>query len=201
MSEEAKTSNKLTIIMLIVMFVSPILLSEYVFNYTDFLKMRGTSNHGALIDPPRALGDLALIDPLNDQRNDSLFEKWSLVYLSRTCDEACMKNVYLIRQIHTAMDKHSLRVQKVLFLTEQSSGDLKEQLSDYAGQQLINNEHVEVHDLLNKFKLDESDKPLEAGRIYIIDPLGNLMMSFKKDTNPRDIHTDLKKLLRGSRIG
>ena len=55
--------------------------------------------------------------------------------------------------------------------------------------------------LLLKFRLNDADDPLKAERIYIIDPLGNLMMSYSPGVNPRDIHNDLKKLLRGSRIG
>ena len=201
MNEEVKKSNKITIIMLVVMFVSPLLLSWFVFNHTDYLAMRGTSNKGDLIEPTKPLGDLALIDPFNDERQDSLYEKWSLVYVSRVCEEQCMKNVYTIRQIHTMMDKHSLRVQKVLLLKDQIPAELKEELTDYVGQQFINNELIDVDNLINNFKLSESDDPLEANRIYIVDPLGNLMMKFEPDSNPKDIYKDLKKLLRGSRIG
>ena len=201
MNEEVKKSNKITIIMLVVMFVSPLLLSWFVFNHTDYLAMRGTSNKGDLIEPTKPLGDLALIDPFNDERQDSLYEKWSLVYVSRVCEEQCMKNVYTIRQIHTMMDKHSLRVQKVLLLKDQAPAELKEELTEYVGQQFINNELIDVDNLINNFKLSESDDPLEANRIYIVDPLGNLMMKFEPDSNPKDIYKDLKKLLRGSRIG
>ena len=201
MNEEVKKNNKITIIMLVVMFVSPLLLSWFVFNHTDYLAMRGTSNKGDLIEPAKPLGDLALIDPFNDERQDSLYEKWSLVYVSRVCEEQCMKNVYTIRQIHTMMDKHSLRVQKVLLLKDQIPAELKEELTDYVGQQFINNELIDVDSLINNFKLSESDDPLEANRIYIVDPLGNLMMKFEPDSNPKDIYKDLKKLLRGSRIG
>ena len=201
MSEEIKKNNKLTIIFVVVMFLSPVFLSWYVFNYTDFLEMRGMSNKGQLIDPPRPLGDLALIDPLKDDRKDSLFGKWTLIYVAATCDEACKENVYRMRQTHMSMDKHSLRVQKALLLIEQPISELKEMMVNFRGQQIINNELLDVDELLKKFQLNEADKPLEAHRLYIIDPLGNLMMSYEPDANPRDIYKDLKKLLRGSRIG
>ena len=204
MSEEiqnVKKSNRWTIILFVVMFVSPLCLSWYVFNYTDYLEMRGMSNKGELIVPVRPLGDLALIDPFQDDRKESLYGKWSLTYVAANCDKACMDNVYLMRQTHVSMDKHSLRVQKVLFLTGQSISDLKGILVDYKGQQIINNDLVDVDELLNNFRLNKSDNPIEAHRIYIIDPLGNLMMSYEVDTNPREIYKDLKKLLRGSRIG
>ena len=204
MSKEAevkKGNNKLTIIVLVFMFISPVILSWYVFNYTDFLEARGVSNKGELIEPPRPLGDLALIDPLNDERKDSLFGKWTLAYVTQSCEKTCLNNVYRMRQIHIAMDKHSLRVQKALLLTEQSIDELKEKLVDFRGQQIFDTEVIGANALLKQFQLSETDKPLEAARIYIIDPLGNLMMSYQPDTNPRDIYTDLKKLLRGSRIG
>lgn len=201
MNEEVKKKNRITLIMLGVFFSSPLVLSWFIFNYTDFLEMRGTSNRGELIQPPKQLGDLQLIDPFNQERNDSLFNKWSLVYVSSECDEACINSLYTIRQIHIRMDKHSLRVQRVLLITNETVDELKEKLSDYVGQQLINNESVDVNELVKKFKIAESDKPLQANRLYIVDPLGNLMMSYLPDTNPQDIYKDLKKLLRGSRIG
>ncbi len=200
-TENKKNNNKLTIILFIALFASPLFLSWYVFNYTDYLEMRGMSNKGDLIDPARPLGDLALIDPLNEEREDSLHGKWSLAYVATTCDKQCMDNVYRMRQIHVSMDKHSLRVQKVLFLTEQNANELKELLVEFKGQQVIDAASIDAGTLLEKFRLNDADNPLEAERLYIIDPLGNLMMNYQPDANPRDIYKDLKKLLRGSRIG
>ena len=37
--------------------------------------------------------------------------------------------------------------------------------------------------------------------IYLIDPLGNLMLRFPEDVDPRKMHKDLVRLLRASRIG
>lgn len=199
--DDIKTNNKITIVLVVLLFISPLFLSWYVFNYTDFLEARGTSNNGDLIVPVRPIGDLPLKDPYNDERNDSIFGKWNLVYVTDTCDKQCEENIYIIRQTHLSMDKHSLRVQKVLFLTEQSVDQVKAMLTNYRGQQIINNESINVYDVLEKFRLNEVDDPLKANRLYIVDPLGNLMMSYEPGINPRKIYKDLKKLLRGSRIG
>jgi hypothetical protein len=40
-----------------------------------------------------------------------------------------------------------------------------------------------------------------AGRIYIVDPLGNLMMSYAPDAPQKALLEDLKKLLKLSHIG
>ncbi len=205
MTDEKKTvtkkNNPLLIITISLLFLSPVVVSWLVFNYTDFIKIRGTSNKGELIIPPRPIADLNLIDPLNAERRDSLHGKWSLVYVAKVCDEPCLQNVYRIRQIHLAMDKHSLRVQKVLLLTAQEADEIASLLTDYAGQQVIDTALMDTDKLLKFYQLNDLDKPLEAGRLYIIDPLGNLMMYFHADANPRDIMNDLKKLLRASRIG
>jgi cytochrome oxidase Cu insertion factor (SCO1/SenC/PrrC family) len=202
MSEQGNNKkNKITIILVVVAFTSPLILSWFIFNHTNFLEMRGMSNLGELIEPPRPIDDLSLIDPLNADRKESLHGKWSMVYLAKTCDKACMDNVYRMRQIHIAMDKHSLRVQKVLFLTQQGTTELSGLFNDFAGQQVINTDLINTSALLDKFRLTSTDKPLQAGRIYIVDPMGNLMMSFQPDANPRDIMKDLHKLLRASRIG
>jgi hypothetical protein len=40
-----------------------------------------------------------------------------------------------------------------------------------------------------------------AGRIYLVDPLGNLLMSYAPDAPDKALLTDVKKLLRLSHIG
>jgi hypothetical protein len=48
----------------------------------------------------------------------------------------------------------------------------------------------------------EISEPLEeAGRIFIVDPLGNLMMSYSRAIEPKGLLQDMKKLLKLSHIG
>jgi hypothetical protein len=55
--------------------------------------------------------------------------------------------------------------------------------------------------LLALFPSIEGGQPLDARRIYMVDPLGNLMMSYAPGTDPRSIYQDIKKLLKLSHIG
>ena len=192
--------NKLFIVLIIVVFCSPIIFSWLALK-TDIVSIRGTSNKGELITPPRPIQDIALIEPLNDQRQDSMHGKWSMVYVARRCDQVCMDNVYRMRQLHIAMDKHSLRVQKVLLLTEQTPQSMIDQLTSFAGQQFMDLSNVNVDELINTFRFSEGEDPFNQHRLYIVDPMGNLMMRYQPDVNPRDIMKDLKKLLKFSRIG
>ena len=43
--------------------------------------------------------------------------------------------------------------------------------------------------------------PGAADRVYLIDPLGNLMMCYAVDARPKGMLEDLKKLLRLSHVG
>jgi hypothetical protein len=47
----------------------------------------------------------------------------------------------------------------------------------------------------------EDADPLISGRIYLVDPLGNLMMSYGSRSEAKGILSDLKKLLKLSHIG
>jgi hypothetical protein len=40
-----------------------------------------------------------------------------------------------------------------------------------------------------------------SGKLYVVDPLGNLMMSYPGDAPPKSILTDLERLLKLSHIG
>jgi len=200
-NENINKKNKIIITAIIIAFIGPLILSWFVFNHTNFLEVRGTSNYGQIITPPIQLEDLSLIDPLNTERNDTLHGKWSMIYVAESCDEICMENVYRMRQIHMGIGKHSLRVQKVLFLTNQHPGELSKLFINYAGQQVISPDSVDLDALLDKFRSEKVINPTKAGHIYISDPLGNLMMSYPSDINPKGILKDLKKLLRASRIG
>ena len=197
---EQNKRNKLTIIIITVAFLSPVILSWWYLNYTNVVTEGKKSNHGDLILPPHPIENLQLHDPVAD-KDYELYGKWNLVYVASSCDEKCVDNLYRMRQLHISMDKHSLRVQRVLLLTDPYKQNLKELFTEYAGQRIIEINKIDIRKLLGQFRLNEADDPLNANRLYIIDPLGNLMMSYQPDINPRGIMQDLKKLLKASRIG
>jgi len=199
--ENPNKKNKIIIIVIVLVFIAPSILSWYIFNHTDYLESRGTSNYGQIITPPIQLENLSLIDPLDTQRMDTLYGKWSMIYVAELCDDICMQNVYRMRQIHIGMGKHSLRVQKVLFLIDQDLDELSSLLANYKGQQVISTNTIDIDILLEKFRIKNIKDPSRSQRIYISDPLGNLMMSYPPNINPQGILKDLKKLLRTSRIG
>lgn len=198
---EQNKKNKLIIIIVTLAFFSPLIVSWWVLNYTSYVDEGDKSNYGDLILPPVEIGDLDLVIISDPNTEHKLKGKWNLVYVSETCDQQCIESLYRMRQIHIAMDKYSLRIQRVLFITSGKEQEFNVLLKDFPRQRVIVNNNIVSAELLDKFRLDNSVDPSSANKIYIIDPMGNLMMHYPPDINPRSIMKDLKKLLKASRIG
>ena len=129
--------------------------------------------------------------------------KWILITFSPAeCLSPCEKNLYNMRQVIAAQGEEAKRVQSVFIVTDPKAlAWLHYAIKDYPGMQAIVGPMEEVKALARQFSLaDES--PLDGGhRIYLVDPLGNLMMSYPAGADPTGIRKDLARLLRVSQIG
>ncbi len=110
------------------------------------------------------------------------------------CEKQCQDQLYLTRQLRIAINKDFERVRRVVF---EPSGALSETLK------------AEHQDLLELGALPETyqaafqgDKFNHVGeQIFLIDPLGNLMMYYDSSVNFRGMLKDLQKLLKISQVG
>ena len=107
-----------------------------------------------------------------------------------------------MRQIRLATGKYAPRIQRLLILFDSGQQALSSELfKKYSGQLVLVANETAAHGLLENFKLADSDQPLTTSRLYIIDPQGNLMMSYPADTDPRGIIKDFVRLLKYTRAG
>ena len=193
--------SRLTILLLFAVFLAPGVGSWILYKYTDLGRDGGAASLGDLIQPPRTLENVDLHNPYKPEDEVELHRKWSLLYLTdENCNHKCVENVYRMRQIRQAIGEHFDRVQRVLLVKQISDQPkLTDRLKDYQGQLILSSEKVSPA-FINAFKVEGIDDPFSGGRLYIIDPLGNLMMSYAADQNPIDIIKDLKRIFRVSRI-
>ena len=196
-----KSRNQAILIILFAVFALPPLLSWYAFNYTDLGKQRSTGGHGTLIAPPRPLPDWDLVD--QGGAPAPLHGKWTLMYpLNGECSEPCLRNLYRMRQLRLATGKYADRVQRaVLVVNRDRNAVTGEQLQDYPGQLLLFPENMDGDALRSLFELSTGDRPFAEERLYLVDPLGNLMMSYAGTADPKGIIKDLTRLLKYSRTG
>jgi hypothetical protein len=187
----------------------------------------GRVNTGELIQPARPLPALAL--PLlasgNTQPN-FLKGKWTFLYvIAGPCGEVCRTRLYDTRQVRVALDRDMNRVQRVFiadpgccdaqFLHDQHP-DLIVIRADAADAPLL----ALLPGLYASATVDNPSPPqtpagmstpdaaaapggttVLAPRVYLIDPLGNLMMSYAADAKSKGMLEDMKRLLRLSSIG
>ena len=196
-----KSRKTVILVCLFAVFALPPLLSWYAFHYTDLGKQRGTGEHGTLITPPRPLPAWTLVG--QDGAATSLHGKWTLVYpLRGKCREACLQNLYRMRQLRLAAGKNADRVQRAVLVVNGDRNALAgEQLQDFPGQLVLFPEDMDGDALQSLFGLSSGDRPFAEERLYLVDPLGNLMMSYAGTVDPGGIIKDLARLLKYSRIG
>ncbi|NKB36313.1 MAG: hypothetical protein GKR93_03975 [Gammaproteobacteria bacterium] len=201
-SEDPGKLNKLVLPAIIVIFTAPMLISWWLLTQTDYSRDASEVSHGELFVPARPLPDTKLLDILDPEQHSNLHGKWSLVVIHRSeCDRPCFDSLYKIRQIRLATGKYSKRIQRVLV----SHGDFytrieSKLLEQFKGQLYLDLERQPAT-FIENFKADKNTGLQGEGELFLIDPLGNLMMYYPADTQPSGIIKDLKRLLRYSRIG
>jgi hypothetical protein len=185
-------------------FFAPLALSFYLY-YGNYWHPGGRVNAGELIDPARPLPALRL--PLAAPANGSdalqtnpqfLTRKWTLLYVQHgRCDAECLKALYDTRQVRLALDREMDRVQRV-FIGNADCCDLKELLAAHPDLIAIRSSSADEPLLA---MLPQRLGELNSHRVYLIDPLGNLMMFYAADAKPKGMLEDMKRLLRLSSIG
>jgi cytochrome oxidase Cu insertion factor (SCO1/SenC/PrrC family) len=192
---------------LALMFFGPLGVSFYLYYGHVSWHPGGRVNAGNLIVPPRPLPSLAL--PLQSSgETDSSFltHKWTLLYVQQgACAERCRTSLYQTRQVRLALDRDMDRVQRV-FIADADCCDLQflhEQHPDLIAVRM-NPAAAPLLELLPHRGPDNAGAvrgDANAENIYLIDPLGNLMMSYAPDAKPKGMLEDMKRLLRLSHIG
>jgi len=184
------------------LFFVPLAVAFWMYYGPTGWRPAGDTSKGDLIEPARPLATIAL--PTADDGQTSaefLRGKWSMVYVGDgLCDERCRKALYLTRQSRIALNKDMDRVQRVFLVTGRccDRGFLAEEHPDLVVARV---DDAASAALLEPFPTYGGVPLADAGRIYLVDPLGNLMMSYAPGAPDKALLTDVKKLLRLSHIG
>ncbi|MGH8178058.1 MAG: SCO family protein [Steroidobacter sp.] len=192
--EPGTDRSRAPIWILITLFFASLLVAFAL--YYGGWRPSGATNHGELIDPPRPLPQVALTSSSNAPLDPKLLQdKWTLVYIGEgRCGARCREALTLMRQTRLALNDDLTRVQRVFLATEPCC-DQQYLEAEHAGLVTVKMDSPASVSLLEHFPDPQS------GRIYIVDPLGNLMMNYAADAEPTGLLDDMKKLLKLSHIG
>jgi len=191
MSNEKPKKSLLSLWLLLVLCAAPVVAS-YVAYY--FWQPSGHVNYGELIGPrplPDARFTLADGAPFPWH---NLKGKWVLAIVdSGNCDAYCQSKLLYMRQARLAQGKEMDRIERAWLIADDAK-PAPATVAEYQGTWLI---RAADSEFLKLFPAPRAS----ADHIYIIDPLGNLMMRFPRDADPRKMVKDIARLLKASGIG
>ncbi|MBS0387544.1 MAG: hypothetical protein JSR15_03600 [Proteobacteria bacterium] len=204
--------NRKPVLLLVVLFLAPLAAAFWLY-YGSSWRPALRTNHGTLVGPV-TLPELAL--PLASAKAATtavpaaasgvpaamgaasvLRGKWTLLVVGAGeagCDVPCRGTLIYARQTWLSLAQLSSRVQRVL-LAGAGCCDLDYLQREHAGLIALDASGAAAAPLLRLLP-----EPRE-NTIYVVDPLGNLMMRYDVRQDPKGLREDLKKLLELSHIG
>jgi hypothetical protein len=197
-------SSRQAIVLLVLIFTAPAFVA-WVMHHSGEQGWRpgGMTNKGILVHPARPLDLPAAMRVGNKSVNDYLQGLWTLVYIGDAdCDAVCNENLYKMRQVRIAQNENMNRVQRLYMVMGDAIPETLTALLDkeYPALDAVPVAADQEARVAPYFLID--DTPMQgAERVYVIDPLGNLMMYYPQDADPGGMLKDLQKLLKYSKIG
>ena len=190
-----------SLVALAALFFVPVVAAFWLYYGVPGWRPGGAANRGTLIDPavPLPVLEFAGTDG-QPVAGDPLRDRWTLLFIgAASCDARCRDALYLTRQTRLALGKDADRVRRVFLATGPCCPDTA-----------LTTEHPDLVvaiptqaqlDALMRLLPPRGTSPTDLARTYIVDPHGNLMMSYSTDAPDKALLDDLKRLLRLSHIG
>lgn len=193
-SQNAKLSGRKILLILAVVFLLPFTTAALL----HLLDLKpGGKSYGDLIQPPKNLQFPLLKDVQGKSfKSQQWLKKWSVVMVDSTnCAAPCQAKVQLLKQVHTSLNKESKRVQRVLLVPIDAQAETMNDLQKkYPDLIILAGADAETVKFAAEFNVT-------GGQVYLVDPLGNLMMSYSEKMDPKGLRSDLTRLLKNSWAG
>ena len=214
-NEDQTKNNRLIFLSIVGIPVTIVLAATWLWYFVargdiDLVAILGTSNHGTLVQPPRALddGELREAGGIVFAYTD-LEPQWTFVIPGDAhCDAGCEEVLYLTRQVHLAMGKELNRIRRFYVGTNalaDTSFDVVTLSDKHPApgdfEQYMNAEQRGLKTLTVSGDSFESlfvEHTRDPSTWYLVDPAGWIMMSYNNEVTYKDVMADLKFLLKNS---
>jgi hypothetical protein len=194
-----QNKNRLIILLIFGMSIIPFAMAWILGGKASFIE--GKVNKGQLITPvvTTERTDLIGLDTFSANNIAELQGHWLIVNVipGDNCNNSCLEAIHKTKQLQLMMNKDFTRIRRVVIVFK----DIKPETV---------NQWLQDDKVLLKVKPSEPLKQkladIKGGNIldsmlFLMDPLGNLMMQYEPGFDPYKVKSDLMHLLRISQIG
>ena len=195
-SPQQQRKGRVVLVLMLIFFVVPLLVVFLMYKYNW---MPSGTSVGELVKPARLMGDVSQLknDAGSSLPNTFWKERWSIVYVTEDCQKTCLDKLHDMRQLHVSLYKDMPRAQRVLITTMQDTTAIKR---DYPDLIVINQPSNQISTLMAEFEVND-ESVASSNRLYLVDPLGHLMMSYQPELPLAAVRKDVTRLLRFSWAG
>jgi len=192
MSEEQRArKGQLSLLLMAAVTIAPMVAAYALFH---FGRPSAFTNYGQLL-PPERIADIGLRQTDGSEfKLDVLRGKWVLLMVdSGSCDSLCRRKLYQMRQVRLTQGKDMERIERAWLIDDdvRPSGELA---AEYEGTRMLS---ARGSAMLSRLPADASVRD----HIYVVDPLGNLMMRYPRDADASKMKKDVTRLLKVSGVG
>lgn len=198
-ANQPSLKNRFFLLAIIALFALPLLSAWLLVGYW---RPSSTTNHGELLNPVQPVSYLSLRQINGQELSENYLRgRWSLIYVgsaSSECNRRCQDSLYKLRQVRLALGKDMDRVQTLFIMAA---------LPDAKLAAWLHNEHAAMTagiadtQTLDFFSQAFAGVTAMGDWIYLVDPVGNLFMRYKAESDPKGILEDLRHLLKFSKLG
>lgn len=198
MSEQHR-KNKRTIIIIFSLSIIPFCIAWYLSSNDSW--MGGGTNNGQLITPPVATqrDEYVGFDQFSLDNIKELAGHWVILNIipNIECSAGCIEAIHKTKQLRLMMNKDLTRIRRAVLILANVNDKSAQQWWKDDIRLLRVKPTVSLLEKIKKIK----NKGIPDGMLFIVDPMGNIMMQYAPGFDPYKVKSDLRKLLKISQIG
>ncbi|WXL26105.1 hypothetical protein WG219_01030 [Ectopseudomonas mendocina] len=177
--------GRLQLLLIVAIVIAPMLVASAMY-YGRFWIPETRNYHGVLIGNGQTLSALGIegVEP----------GRWQLLVTAPgACEKDCRELVYLARQINIGLNRDASRATHGLAMSQALPTDYEAQLQREYPQLGLYSLHKDA------YRTTAPD--VQEPQLWIVDPMGNLVLRYGAQSKGKSILDDLRHLLKISQIG
>jgi hypothetical protein len=204
----SRLSTRLSLLFIAALFFLPLALAWMMYTGAIDFEPASTRNLGELVEPPVPMDwetEVEWLSPAETGESPAevFLEHWVILHVVDTpCDDDCVQQITSLRQIHKAAGRNQSRIRLALLMPGDSGADETATAARdiYPEFRLLRSPPAGLARTLGELQTAPAMAIDISGSSFLVDPLGNIMMSYAAGSDPNNLKKDLKRLLTWSKL-